>query len=196
MNRIRGHLTFANVVSLLALFVALGGTSYALTLGENSVGAKQIKRNAVGAPEIRKGAVRSSEVKDDALLLGDFKAAERAKLQGPPGERGPQGERGTPGLDGTSTAYGRVNGYSFNPPIIQAASPNVAGVTRSGAGAYCVSFSEEIPQDRLDAAVAGGWFSIYPKVVLHSNCGAGKLGIFTFNNAGALTDASANFVVP
>jgi hypothetical protein len=52
--------------------VALGGTSYALTLGKNSIGAKQIKRNAVGASEIRKGAVRSNEVKNGSLFAGDF----------------------------------------------------------------------------------------------------------------------------
>ena len=44
MQRIRARLSFANVMSLLALFVALGGSSYAaVTLARNSVGAKQIK---------------------------------------------------------------------------------------------------------------------------------------------------------
>ena len=31
VNRLRHHLSFANVVSVLALFVALGGASYALS---------------------------------------------------------------------------------------------------------------------------------------------------------------------
>jgi hypothetical protein len=77
MNRIRGHLTFANTVSLIALFVALGGTSYAVaTLGKNTVGPKQIKKNAVRASEIRKGAVRSNEVRNGSLRTGDFRAGE------------------------------------------------------------------------------------------------------------------------
>ena len=43
------HLSFANVISMIALFVALGGTSIAaVSLSKNSVGAKQIKKNAVG----------------------------------------------------------------------------------------------------------------------------------------------------
>lgn len=38
----------AFVLSLLALFVALGGTTYAAaTLPKNSVGTKQLKKNAV-----------------------------------------------------------------------------------------------------------------------------------------------------
>ena len=39
----RRHLTFANVTSVLALFIALGGTSYAVA----TIGTKQIKNNSV-----------------------------------------------------------------------------------------------------------------------------------------------------
>ena len=43
MQWTRSHLSFANVISVIALFVALGGASYAaVTLPKNSVGAKQI----------------------------------------------------------------------------------------------------------------------------------------------------------
>ena len=43
MKQLRQRLTFANVVSCIALFVALGGVSYAATqLPKNSVGAKQL----------------------------------------------------------------------------------------------------------------------------------------------------------
>ena len=53
----RQHLTYANVMATVAVFIALGGTSYALTLPRNSVGASQIRENAVGASELRRGAV-------------------------------------------------------------------------------------------------------------------------------------------
>lgn len=49
----RPRLTFANVLSVLALFIALGGASYAaIKLPKNSVGAKQIKKNAVTGPKV------------------------------------------------------------------------------------------------------------------------------------------------
>lgn len=68
LARTRSHLTFANVVSLIALFVALGGTGYAaITLPKNSVGPKQIKKNAVRASDVRAGAVRSAEVRNGTL---------------------------------------------------------------------------------------------------------------------------------
>lgn len=74
MHRIRNHLSFANVISMIALFVALGGASYAaVTLPKNSVGAKQIKKNGVGASEIKKNAVRASEIKSNAVSGGDVK---------------------------------------------------------------------------------------------------------------------------
>lgn len=58
----------ATALSLIALFVALGGTGYAATaLKKNSVGAQQIRANAVGASEIRAGAVGASEVKNNSL---------------------------------------------------------------------------------------------------------------------------------
>ena len=37
------RLTFANVVSLMALFVALGGDAYAMAIRKNSIGATQLK---------------------------------------------------------------------------------------------------------------------------------------------------------
>jgi hypothetical protein len=56
MRGIRGHLTFANVVSMIALFVALGGGAYALSRGE--VKSRNIAKDAVKARHIAFG-VRS-----------------------------------------------------------------------------------------------------------------------------------------
>jgi hypothetical protein len=66
--RLRRRLTFANVTSGLALFVALGGTSYAaIALPDNSVGSSQIRRDAVGRSEIRPNGVRKWEIAHDAV---------------------------------------------------------------------------------------------------------------------------------
>ena len=62
-------------IGLLALFIALGGTSYAAaTLPANSVGTKQIKKNAVTKAKIRKNSVTSVKVKDGSLREADFAA--------------------------------------------------------------------------------------------------------------------------
>ena len=94
MQRIRPRLSFASVTSLIAIFVALGGTGYAaITLPNNSIGAKQIKKNGVGGAEIRKNAVRSGEVRNRALRAVDFAVGQLPA--GPQGVQGIQGARGT-----------------------------------------------------------------------------------------------------
>ena len=52
----------ALVISIVALIVALGGTSYAaFKLPNNSVGTKQLKKNAVTTAKIKNGAVTGVE---------------------------------------------------------------------------------------------------------------------------------------
>jgi hypothetical protein len=65
----RPRLSYANVVSSLALFVALGGTSYAVSqLPRNSVGSQQLKRNAVTSVKIRARAVQRTDLAPSARV--------------------------------------------------------------------------------------------------------------------------------
>lgn len=58
-----------NSIGLLALFIALGGTSYAAaTLPKNSVGSNQIQPRAVSSSDIKSGAVTSSKIKSNAVI--------------------------------------------------------------------------------------------------------------------------------
>ncbi|HTR74440.1 MAG TPA: hypothetical protein VMH33_04175 [Solirubrobacterales bacterium] len=112
MKRLRPKLTFANAVSVLALFVALGGGAYAATqLPKNSVGSKQIKKAAVTPAKLSTAA--------KATLTGS------AGPQGKEGPKGDKGEKGEPGpfpsalpsgktivgafdAEGTATAAGQL----------------------------------------------------------------------------------------
>ena len=58
----------AMVVALVALFVALGGTSYAVT----RIGTKQLKNNAVTSPKIRNGHVRTADIGDGQVASRDI----------------------------------------------------------------------------------------------------------------------------
>src|SRR5262249_20971497 len=59
MKKVRGRLSYSNVVATVALFLAIGGaTAFAAgKIGKNSVGTKQLKNNAVTTKKIKNQAV-------------------------------------------------------------------------------------------------------------------------------------------
>jgi hypothetical protein len=89
LRRLQQRLTYGNITATIALFIALGGTSYA---------AIQIPRNSVGSSQLRAGSVGSSEVKNRSLRTIDLSVAARNFLRG---QRGPAGPPGPPGAAGT-----------------------------------------------------------------------------------------------
>jgi hypothetical protein len=97
MLKVVRHLR-ANVIAYAALFVALGGTSYAAaSLPKNSVGTKQIQTGAVHASDIASNAVTSAKVKNGVLRAADFRASDRASLKGATGAKGDKGDKGDAG---------------------------------------------------------------------------------------------------
>jgi hypothetical protein len=54
-------------VALCALFVALGGASYALTVPRNSVGPNQLRTHAVTSTKLGSGAVTARAIRDGAV---------------------------------------------------------------------------------------------------------------------------------
>src|SRR5215213_841596 len=134
LSKFRSKLTYSNVVATLALFVALGGSSYAaISLSTNSVKSKHIAKGAVKRSDIARSAVNSARVADRSLLAQDFKAG-----QLPAGPRGPAGEKGDKGQDGvagTARAYALGGGGSCPgtaPPFV------VCPVVRGKGVAYIV----------------------------------------------------------
>ena len=110
---LRKRLTFSNVIALLALFIALGGTSYAVTaLPKNSVGTQQIKKDAVTGAKVKNGSLSSADFAAGTLLKGDTGAS---GATGATGATGPQGATGAAGPAGAQ--YSSVDGDSQTNPI-------------------------------------------------------------------------------
>jgi hypothetical protein len=64
----RPKLTYANVMATIAVFIALGGASYAaLKVPRNGVGAKQLKKNAVTTAKLKREAVTAAKVRKGTL---------------------------------------------------------------------------------------------------------------------------------
>ena len=146
----------ALAISMVALFVAMGGTGYAaIRLSRNSVGSRQIKTNAV----------RSEEVKDGALKLKDFGSDQiPAGPRGPAGADGTNGVNGTNGDDGQPGARGPSDAYLANTSGTQNDSSTVSVTVP--AGDYVAAASGQVLYFRND--------SIYPNAEAEVNCGLGS----------------------
>ena len=129
----RIRLSYANVVASLALFAALGGSSYAAV----SITSNQVRDGTLSGRDVRNASLTGQDVRDQSLLARDFKAGHlpagpngdtgrpgpkgdpgepgRAGPQGeqgttgPPGPRGEPGPQGPAGSDSTRTAAGAIN---------------------------------------------------------------------------------------
>jgi hypothetical protein len=69
LKRLTSHLTYANVVATLALFLVLsGGAAYAASqLGKNSVGTRQLKKSSVSTAKLKNGAVTAAKIQAGAI---------------------------------------------------------------------------------------------------------------------------------
>jgi hypothetical protein len=172
----------STVAAYLALFIALGGTSYAAAkLPKNSVGASQIKTNGVG----------SSEVKNGALRKVDFKAGELpAGAQGPQGVqglKGDKGDKGETGNVGAATAHFTQHpsdlaaGASatltvFCPAGKQAIGGGIRGDAQDSEATTVTSSRPSASADSTNPPADGGTFQGWRGTVVH-NAGSAATGI-------------------
>jgi hypothetical protein len=97
-HRLGRHIGYANVMATVAVFIALGGASYAaIRLPSNSVGARQLKSHAVTPRKVAPATVALFKgQKGEKGVTGPTGA------KGDPGAPGSQGAAGAAGLDGAS----------------------------------------------------------------------------------------------
>ncbi|HEY5815678.1 MAG TPA: hypothetical protein VIS95_04995 [Solirubrobacterales bacterium] len=73
MKQIRKRVTYANVMSSIAVFLVLGGgAALAAGLAKNSVGSKQLKKNAVKTAKIADNAVNGAKIGDNAVTTSEL----------------------------------------------------------------------------------------------------------------------------
>jgi hypothetical protein len=160
-ERIGNHLR-SNALGLVAIFIALGGTAYAVNgalPGRNTVGSadiinRQVKGHdihdgAVKADDIHKGAVRSSDVRNNDLTGRDISEASLNLTAG-------------------ARAYGVLDPQTCRPvpgqPVTCEVDEPTAGitqVTRPQTGVYCVRATGVDPETD-PAAVSVDQFNSAP----------------------------------
>jgi hypothetical protein len=149
VSRISSHLSYGNVMSSIALFLAVGGVSFAATT---------LPRNSVGTAQLRSGAVNGAKVTDRSLRAADFARGQLVPgPQGPPGPRGPSGDgpapqgpagsAGAPGAPGAAGPAGLAGarGSTGRPSAPGPQGPAGAPGTDGHLGAIVMPFNESIP---------------------------------------------------
>ena len=127
---------YADVAATLALVIALGGTSYAVT---------ELPRHSVGTPQLKAQAVTKGKLADNVRTVGPA---------GPAGPAGPQGVAGLAGAKGDTGLRGPAGpaGGPLDPErLVHTTSP----VVPVAAGAQFLNIAAPCPADAL--ALSGGY---------------------------------------
>jgi len=156
------RLSYANVVSTLALFLALGGaTAYAVgSLPPKSIGAKQLRPGAVTADKIRKHAVTAPKIEANAVKSGKLSnfAVKEAKLA--------NGSVSNPKLAGEAVstekiAADAVTGAQLNEATVgQVPSAHAADTATFAESANPVAFAAVSQEGVVDTSLSKGQVSV------------------------------------
>lgn len=65
IHRLRSSLTYANVVASLALFIALGGSAYAVATG--AIGSREIRDNSIRSRDVHTNALSGRDINERSL---------------------------------------------------------------------------------------------------------------------------------
>jgi hypothetical protein len=186
LHRLRARLSYANVMATIAVFIALGGSSYA---------AINLPRNSVGASEIRTGAVRSSEIKDRSIRASDLTTNARNALRGQTGAQGPAGAQGASGAQGPAgpTYWAAVNSGGG-----LARGNATANSHDDGTGVYHLRFTRDVSTCGAAASLAsvpGGAVSDPPAGRATVSPAPGGIIVRTYDIDGSVRDLPFNVVV-
>jgi hypothetical protein len=182
LRKLRSRLTYANVVSTIALVLAVGGgTAYAATrigtdniryhavtgskLSTNAVTASKVKNSALSGTDIRDNSIRGIDVRTGTLEASDFA----------PGQL-PKGDPATSIFAAVSAAG------------VLGANKNVTNLSSTDAGAYTVTINQDVSKCAAVATLAGGAAG-----TVTAEPTAGNVQQFTFQTRSGPTDERRAF---
>jgi hypothetical protein len=154
LRKLRSRMTYANVVSTIALGLAIGGgTAYAATkigtsniryhavtgskLATNAVTASKVKNSALSGSDLRDNSVTSADIRTGTLLANDF-----APNQLPKGDKGDKGDPAT-SIFGVVTEGGALSSFK-----------NVSAI--SGTGPYTITVNQDVSKCAAVGTLVGG----------------------------------------
>jgi hypothetical protein len=177
LKRLMNRMTYANVTATLALFIALGGTSYA---------ALKLPRNSVGSAQIRTGGVGSSEIHDRSIRLQDISRATRTSLHGAAGPAGAQGPAG-------AAAVRHFAAVAASGALVRGDA--TSGDRAGSPGLYIIGFADSVSGCAYSATLGTTDGTAAPAGRITVNDQAGKVGVQTYDAAGASADLPFHLIV-
>ena len=134
MPKLSRKLTYANVMATIAVFIALGGTSYAAL----RITGKNVKDGSLSGRDIKNKSLTGGDVADGTLKPADFKPGELPA--GPRGAKGPAGPQGAPGDPAAVQGFGAraTSNFSLDYYDVPVVSKNLP------AGKYVLSATAEV----------------------------------------------------
>ena len=197
---------FANVTSMLALFVALSGTSYAAynSVGKadiraNAVGKSEVRSNAIGAWEVRTGAIRRSEIATGAVGASEVREGAIDRTEVADG-----GLDAADLSDAARSTLAEANGVTYRTAVTAAgtqAGGTAKSVAKGAAGVYTVELAKDVGACQYAATLAGtkSGTTIEPAIpgdiTAEPAAEATKVTVKTFDAAGAAADAPFHLLV-
>jgi hypothetical protein len=205
MRIIRQRLTYANVMSTIAVFLLLGGAGAYAAKKNLKIGTAQLKGSAVTAAKIKNGAVQNSKlaagaVSTDKLVDG---AVANSKL----GDGAVSGSKlandSVTGDKVVESTLGEVpSANSANPAVFAKVADtgvvdgnNSKGLTSPNVshpftGIYCVSVPAFSPRGAQVTPQVGGVAPVTAQVAIGGpSCAAGTVQVSTFSSAVAANEA-------
>jgi hypothetical protein len=185
----RPQLSYANVVSTLALALAVGtGTSWATTSRHAEAPAAHpakasgthLARNTVGTAQLRAGAVHKVDIAPSTI--NSLRGA-----KGDPGSQGPAGPAGAPGISYFAVVSGAGELLRGN-----AAAGNH---TTNSSGSYTITFPKNVSACAYSVALGGIDATSQPPGYATVRDDGGKVGVQLYDTAGNPVDRSFHLIV-
>ena len=135
-QRLRRHLSYANMAATLAVVFAMSGGAYALSGGAHQPAGSANTLTAHVAKKVKKRSKRSVGTRGPAGPAGSAGPQGSAGVQGPVGEKGPAGEKGATGAAGKEGAAG-AQGAAGPQGVLGAAGASVKASSFTGKLGSC-----------------------------------------------------------
>jgi hypothetical protein len=154
LRKLRSRMTYANVISTIALGLAIGGgTAYAATrigtsnIRYHAVTGSKVANNAITASKVKNSALSGSDIRDNSIRGADIRAGSLGASDFAPGQlpKGDKGDKGDPATSifGVVTSTGGLTAFK-----------NLTAI--SGTGPYTVTVNQDVSKCAAVATPTGG----------------------------------------